>query len=71
MSACPHCGLVHETTCPRIKAIEYQADGVTVKRIEFHAPPTASNREADNAILRRLAFQRDVYMNPHRFGRAW
>jgi len=30
--------MLHETTCPRIKAIEYQADGVTVKRIEFHAP---------------------------------
>lgn len=38
MEKCPHCGLVHETTCARIKAIEYQPDGVTVKRIEFHGP---------------------------------
>lgn len=35
---CAHCGLIHETTCPRIKAIEYHEDGVTVKRIEFHEP---------------------------------
>ena len=33
---CPHCGMMHETTCPRIKAIEYNADG-SVKRIEFHS----------------------------------
>lgn len=35
---CPHCGLIHETTCHLIKAIEYQPDGVTVKRVEFHGP---------------------------------
>lgn len=34
---CPHCGLVHTTTCSRIKAIEYHSDG-TVKRVEFHSP---------------------------------
>ncbi len=33
---CPHCGMIHKTTCPRIKAIEYE-NGM-VKRIEFHAP---------------------------------
>jgi protein-disulfide isomerase len=32
---CPHCGMIHQTTCPRIKAIEYGANGV-VTRIEFH-----------------------------------
>lgn len=31
---CEHCGLVHETTCPRIKAIEYHENGI-VKRVEF------------------------------------
>ena len=36
MDKCIHCGLVHETTCSRIKSIEYHPDGVTVKRIEFH-----------------------------------
>lgn len=36
---CPHCGLIHKTTCARIKAIEYQPDGVTVKRVEFHGLP--------------------------------
>lgn len=36
---CQHCGLIHETTCPRIKAIEYADDGVTLRRIEFHPPP--------------------------------
>lgn len=38
MNSCPHCGMIHQTTCPRIKAIEYNQDGITVKRIEFHAP---------------------------------
>lgn len=32
---CPHCGLIHETTCPRIRAIEYHPNGA-VKRVEFH-----------------------------------
>lgn len=38
MTKCPHCAMFHEATCPRIKSIEYQADGVTVKRLEFHEP---------------------------------
>lgn len=33
--SCPHCGTIHLTTCPKIKAIEYYQDGST-KRIEFH-----------------------------------
>lgn len=37
MSNCPHCGMIHQTTCPRIKAIEYNTDG-SVRRVEFHAP---------------------------------
>lgn len=37
MNTCPHCGLIHQTTCPRIKAMEYNPDG-SVKRIEFHEP---------------------------------
>jgi hypothetical protein len=32
---CPHCGLVHNVTCPRIKAIDYYPDGI-VKRIELN-----------------------------------
>jgi hypothetical protein len=32
---CQHCGMIHATTCPKIKAIEYYQDGST-KRIEFH-----------------------------------
>lgn len=35
---CPHCGMIHDTTCPRIKAIEYHQDGST-KRVEFHTQP--------------------------------
>jgi len=31
---CPHCGIGHVGTCPRIKAIEYHENG-TVRRIEF------------------------------------
>lgn len=34
---CPHCGLTHKTTCPRISAIEYETDG-TIRRVEFHGP---------------------------------
>ncbi len=34
---CDHCGLIHETTCPRIKAIEYNPDG-TIRRLEFTVP---------------------------------
>lgn len=37
MSACPYCGLIHNMTCPKIKAIEYYPDGTT-KRVEFHGP---------------------------------
>ena len=37
MEACPHCGMIHSTTCPRIRKIEYHADGTT-KAIEFHGP---------------------------------
>lgn len=32
---CPYCGLSHTTMCHMIKAIEYYADGVTRKRVEF------------------------------------
>ena len=31
---CLHCGLIHETTCPKIKAIEYHENGI-IKRVEF------------------------------------
>ena len=30
--------MIHFSICPRIKAIEYNADG-TYKRVEFHEPP--------------------------------
>ena len=29
--------MIHQTTCARIKAIEYYQDGTT-KRVELHAP---------------------------------
>jgi hypothetical protein len=34
---CPHCGMGHTGTCPRIKAIDYYPDGTT-KRVEYHEP---------------------------------
>lgn len=37
MTHCPYCGMIHQMTCPRIKAIEYNADGST-RRVEFHSP---------------------------------
>ena len=35
---CPHCGMGHGAVCPRIKAVEYHADG-TIKRVEYFDPP--------------------------------
>ena len=32
---CRWCGMIHGPMCPSVKAIEYHADGVTVKRVEF------------------------------------
>jgi hypothetical protein len=46
-ASCPHCGMIHQTTCPRIKAIEYNQDGATVKRIEFHAPEKVVTGKVD------------------------
>lgn len=36
--ACKYCGTYHTTKCPLIKAIDYQEDGVTIKRVEFMTP---------------------------------
>lgn len=33
---CGHCGMIHQGQCPRIKAIEYYPDGISVKRVEYH-----------------------------------
>jgi hypothetical protein len=38
---CPYCGMFHDTTCQRIKAIEYYPDG-SQKRVEFHPPEPIS-----------------------------
>ncbi len=46
---CPHCGMGHSGTCPRIRAIEYHPNG-TVKRIEFHSPqPPFGQTQTDGA----------------------
>jgi hypothetical protein len=37
---CPHCGKVHQTTCPRIRRLEYFEDG-RVKAVELHVPAPA------------------------------
>jgi hypothetical protein len=34
---CAHCGMSHPGVCPRIKTIEYGADG-RIKRVEYHEP---------------------------------
>lgn len=39
---CPHCGLRHMTTCPRIRSIEYFESG-QVKRVELHDRQAAKN----------------------------
>jgi hypothetical protein len=44
--ACPYCsgphsGVIHGGPCPRVKAIEYHANG-TVKRVEFHDTKAAA-----------------------------
>lgn len=54
-NTCPHCGMIHQTTCPRIKAIEYQQDGITVKRIEFHGPqPMVSANPLNHFVVGNL-----------------
>lgn len=32
---CRWCGMMHGPMCNAVKAIEFHADGVTVKRVEF------------------------------------
>jgi hypothetical protein len=56
MSNCPHCGMIHQTTCPRVKAIEYNPDG-TVRRIEFHTPtaPIAQPQHVNLRIIDGIA----------------
>ena len=34
---CPFCGSNHnQLQCPRVKAVEFAEDGMTVRRVEFH-----------------------------------
>ena len=35
---CRWCGMMHGPQCPSVRAIDFGSDGVTVKRVEFHAP---------------------------------
>lgn len=35
LQTCRWCGAVHGPLCPMLKAIEFHADGATVKRVEF------------------------------------
>lgn len=64
---CPHCGLVHKTTCPRIVEIEYRKDG-SVKKIRLcreiglivpevangHAVPVAGVDKLDKLSAKEL-----------------
>ncbi len=49
--ACQYCGSAHAGTCPRITAIEYHDNGVTIKRVEL-APLGVPSR--GKTELRRL-----------------
>lgn len=54
---CAWCGARHVGVCPRVAAIEYQADGLTVKAVHFFPPPpaaAASVPESDDAYRKRL-----------------
>lgn len=45
---CRWCGQQHQSIqCPRVKAVEFAADGETVRRVEFFSP-------ADNHVPWRL-----------------
>lgn len=45
--ACRWCGFSHpERVCHLVRAIEYHDDGVTVKRVEFHAPQSLAAADA-------------------------
>jgi hypothetical protein len=38
VAACHHCDNYHPGACPKIKAIEYHSDGITVRRVEYFEP---------------------------------
>lgn len=50
---CEHCGMFHNTTCPRIRAVEYHECG-TIKRVEFHAQSSAVMSDPDFGRLAKL-----------------
>lgn len=55
--ACGWCGGEHVGVCPKVAAIEYQADGQTVKAVHFFPPAGASVvqvPETDDAYRKRL-----------------
>lgn len=40
---CPYCGASHVgAVCHRLKRIEYNPDGLTIKAVEFHPPDAGS-----------------------------
>lgn len=56
---CHHCGEQHVGACHRIRAIEYQSDGVTIKRVEYHAieglqAPVVERGNPDQAETNKL-----------------
>jgi len=63
--ACPYCGLIHGTVCPRVKAIEYHPGG-TIKRVEFHDARTATplNPVVVRTYNDRCPFSRDGCHSP-------
>lgn len=52
MNKCMYCGLHHETVCPRVSAITYWPDGITIKRIDFHTPATLMSSESVKIALK-------------------
>lgn len=40
-TACRWCGFIHGPACPSVKSLEFFADGVTVKRVEYRDPGPA------------------------------
>lgn len=49
-NACPWCGMIHQATCSRVKAMEYYPDG-SLKRVELHEPQSVYSSTIDVKLL--------------------
>ena len=64
---CPHCGMIHATTCIRISALFYHKNG-SIKRVEFHPASALVAPSLPNAPEAPPVRGVDVPVHEHRPG---